>query len=178
MALKAGDLVFVGSKGPLSKAIKIVSSGRLHNLAYVPSHVAIVASIDGESIILIEANLRKVELTNLEVYRKSKVLFARMKDPRDIEKGLEWANSQLGTGYDYTALFGILARSVFRIFGPRIYNKVRFMKNLLEKKTRFFCAEFISVYAKLTGKRLWRHHDSVTTPFDLVRSDEIYFVTE
>jgi hypothetical protein len=175
--LKDGDLVFVGGRSLISKAIKVVSSGRLHHLKIVPSHVAIVSAMYGGKVVLVEANFRRVQYVDLDIYDDYDVWFARMKDPRDIHKGLQWANRQLGKRYDYTALVGILMRSMFRLLGPEVYNRVKFMRNMLESRTRFFCSELVSKYAKETGKALWRHADSVTTPFDLFRSDEITFVS-
>ena len=99
-----------------------------------------------------------------------------MKDPRDIQKGIEFLNDQRGLKYDKTAILGILLRATWRIFGERIYNKVKFMRNMLERKTRFFCSELVEIYAGMTGKRLWHSHSSLTTPFDQFRSEELYDV--
>jgi len=171
--IKVGDLVFVGGGGLIANAVKIVSAGRTYDLAKVPDHVAIVSAVYSDAVVLLEANFKRVELVDLKIYSKCILWFARMKEPRDIMTGLKWAHKHFGKRYDKMAIVGILARSVFRLFGPRIYDRVRFMKNLLNQKTAFFCSELVSGYGRKTGKDLWRHPDSVTTPWDLKRSEEI-----
>ena len=171
--MKVGDLFFVSGTSLISKAIKIVSTGRTHDLEEVPSHVAIVWHIFDDKVLLLEANFRKVEIVPIKKYRKYKTWIASMKEPRDIPKGLKWAFQQEGMAYDFTAILGILLRSTFRIFGPEVYMRVKFMRNLLEERVRFFCSELASTYGQMTGNRLCSSHASVTTPYDLFRSDEI-----
>ena len=173
--LKVGDLIFVKDGSILSRAIRLVSTGRF--LQDVPHHVAVVEAIEDNGATLIDANWFKgVRRVDLSVYNNATLWFMRLKEPRDIEKGIEFLQNQIGLGYDRLALLGIFGRAFYRLFGKRIYTKVKFMRNLLEVRTKFFCSEIVSIYGTETGKTLWRAHPSVTTPFDLWRSPLLFDV--
>lgn len=172
MNIKRGDIVFVMNQSIVSKTIRIVTTGRINQI--VPSHIAIVENATHGSIALLEANFGGVRRLNLNpAYTKYKLWIGRMKDPRDIEKGLEWAQDVLGLKYDYTAIIGLWTRSFFRILGKKAYHKIRFVRNFLDSKQRFFCSEYVSKYGIMTGEELWPHPDSETTPYDLFRSNQI-----
>lgn len=173
--IKEGDLIFVNNRGLFSKIIRLVETGKFNQ--DVPSHVAIVTSIYSNEIMLIEANyLKGVRLISLDIYNSQRCWFARMKEPRDIQEGLEWLNNQLGMRYDLMQLLGIFARGFFRLLGKRVYNRVRFIRNFLNSKQKFICSELVEIYAGITGKRLWKGSIGLVTPYDLFRSPflEIY----
>lgn len=174
--IKIGDLVFMRSNTFMGWAIRTVSTGRLKSTA--PNHVAIVTGVTPDEVILLEAGFKGVALTTLKAYDKQKVWIKRMKEPRNIPKGIEWALGQQSKGYDFTALLGILCRSSVRLLGPKVYNKVRGFRNLLNSRTRFLCSELASKYGAMTGKPLWDADFSVTTPFDLIRSPLLEDVKE
>lgn len=156
----------------MSRAIRLVSTGKFNQ--NVPHHVAVIIAIHANIVVITEAVWgHGVRLQNLSVYNKDTVWIKRMKEPRDIQKGLHFLHDQLGLKYDRFAILGILARATFRLFGKRIYNRVRFMRNLIEQRTKFFCGEITSIYGKMTGKTLWHHPPSMTTPYDLFRSEQL-----
>ena len=173
--LKVGDLVFVKDNSILSRTIRLVSTGRFGR--EVPHHVAVVETVGDDGVTLIDANwFEGVRRVNLSIYNNATVWFMRMKEPRDIEKGIEFLQNQMGLGYDRFAILGIFGRAFYRLFGKKVYTKVKFMRNLLETRTKFFCSEIVAIYGKETGKTLWSADPSVTTPFDLWRSKEIFNV--
>lgn len=174
--MKEGDLLFVFGNSWVSRLIKIVSAGRMHNLENVPSHVAIVWVTLEDDTLLIEANFKGVQITPIKKYKKCKTRLARMKEPRDIKKGLQWAFQQENTNYDFLQLGGILLRSFWRLFGNKLYQKSKKIRNFLDSKTRFICSEFVENYASLTGSRLWKGDFGFVTPHDLYRSDFLNFV--
>ena len=167
--LKEGDIVFIDSKTWLSRMIQIVTTASLTKR--VPSHVAIVSSIYSNTVVITEATLKGVIQSDLNIYYGKVLYVKRMREPRDIYKGLVWLNSELGRGYDYMQLFGILGRSFWRLFGDRVYNRSKRIRNLLDSKTRFICSELVEVFASVTGKRLWHGSIGFVTPADLNRSE-------
>ncbi len=169
--MKKGDLVFIRSKSIVGWLIRLVSTGRFKSLA--PNHVAIIYDVVPDGVILIEATSVGVRLVDMKRYKNCKIWIKRMKEPRNVTLGLTWAYTMLGLKYDYRALIGIFARSLVRILGKRIYTKIKKFRNLLDTKMAFFCSEFVETYAMKTGKRLWIAHTSETTPWDLIRSDEL-----
>lgn len=168
--MKRGDILFTRNNSLLSKAIRVVETGRFGR--NVPSHVAVI--VDG--YFLIDATFRGVRKAPIRTYNKNKRWIGRMKEPRDIEKGIEYLYGQVGKQYDFMQLVGIFARTGLRLFGKKIYNKSRFIRNFLDSKQKFICAELVAIYGEETGKRLWHHHPSNITPFDLWRSQEIEFI--
>lgn len=177
MSIKKGDIVFVCNDGIFSHIIRLVESGKFNQS--IPSHCAIVMSVYSNKVMLIEANyLKGVRLVSLDTYNNQKCWFARMKEPRDIQKGLEWLNERIGTRYDIMQLIGIFARGFFRLLGKKVYNKVRFIRNFLNSKQKFICSELVEIYAGITGKRLWKGSIGLVTPYDLFRSDKIEIYDE
>ncbi len=175
--VKKGDIIFINNKGLFSKIIRLVETGRFGQ--DVPSHCAVVMSIYSNKVMLIEANyLKGIKLVSLDVYNNEKCWFARMKEPRDIQKGLEWLNDQIGMRYDLMQIVGIFARGFFRLLGKKVYNKARFVRNFLNSKQKFICSELIEIYSSLTGKRLWHGAIGLVTPYDQWRSKEIEIYAE
>ena len=168
--LRRGNIAFVYGRGFISRLIQIVETGTFRKR--VPSHVAIVYN----DKMLIEANFKGVMIVPVKKYRKCKVVYAEMNPPRDIDKGLLWAELQIGTRYDFAQLGGILARSFWRLFGKKVYNKSKRVRNFLNSKTRFICSEFLEMYASLTGGRLWHGKIGFVTPWDIMRSGSITFI--
>jgi len=171
MIISVGDLVFMKNESVLSKAIRLVSTGKIGQ--EVPSHVAIVLNVLNDDIELIEANYTGVRRIMLSKHKNCTFWFAQMRSPRAINLGIYWAISQKGKGYDYTALISIFLRSFVRLLSPAVYNRIKFLRNLLESKMRWFCSEYVCFYARETGKDLWHHAPSETTPYDVFRSPEI-----
>jgi len=173
MSLKVGDLVFVKNNSIISRVVRLVSTGKFNQ--DVPYHVAIVTAIYSGIVVLTEATYGKgVHLQDLSTYDNDTVWIKRMKDPRDIPKGLRFLNDQIGLKYDKFAILGIVGRAFFRLFGNRVYQRVKLVRNFLDSRTKFFCSEVTAYYGMETGKRLWKAHPSETTPYDLWRSEELY----
>ena len=174
--VKPGDLVFVRGRSLLSKAIGFVSTGgKFRNFA--PSHIAIVAATTSSNILLIEAAFSGIRYTNLDTYKNYTVWIKRVVGSYDIKTSLEWADSKVGTRYDYLQIMGILSRSLLRLFGKRLYRKSKSIRNFLDSKQKFICSEFVGKIFKRLGIILWHGDISHWTPHDLNRSDLLYEVT-
>ncbi len=171
MKLKKGDIVFIDNESWLSKIIQVVTSGSLTKK--VPSHVGIVIAIRSDKVTLIEATLRGVILTDMALYYRKILCVKRMRGARDMDRGLVWLASQVGIGYDYTQLFGMLARTFWRLFGKKVYERSRRVRNFLNSKQRMVCSELVEIFASITGKRLWKDQVGFVTPYDLSRSEEL-----
>lgn len=164
-----GDFIFLRNNSLLSRTIRLVETGKFDQ--DVPSHVAIACETTADDIILIEASCGSVRMNLLSRYKGCKIWVKRMKDPKDVEKGLEWARLQIGTKYDYFQLIGILLRGFFRLFGPKVYEKSKRVKNFLDSKCQFICSEFGEIYAEKAKERLWPTANiGEVTPYDLFRS--------
>ena len=173
--MQVGDLVFVKSNSIVSKVVRLVSTGKVNQ--DVPHHVAVVTAIYSTAIVLTEAAWGSgVKTVPFSKYGKDTIWIMRMVEPRDIQKGLEFLHNQIGLGYDRTAIFGIFLRSFWRLLGPRVYNKIKRIRNFLDSKTKFFCSELVSYYGMETGKKLWNASPTETTPFDLWRSRLLFDV--
>ncbi len=167
--IRQGDIIFFKNNSLLSRAIRLVETGKFNMDA--PSHVAIAYETSGEDIVLIEASCGSVRMNLLSRYKGCKVWVKRMKDPKDVEKGLGWARLQIGKKYDYFQLIGILLRGFFRLFGPKVYEKSKLVKNFLDSKCQFICSEFAESYAEKAKERLWPTANiGEVTPYDLFRS--------
>ena len=174
MKLKKGDIIFFKSNSFFSRMIRLVESAKKSQ--NIPHHVAIVTGIYANKIAIIEATLKGVKVSSLSIYDNNRIWFGRLKEPigkKDMDKILVWLNSQIDIPYDYTALVGIFFRSFFRLLGPKIYKKVRFVRNFLDSRTRFFCSELVSMGYSIVDVHLWHAHLSLTTPYDLFRSDKL-----
>ena len=169
--IKRGDILFFKNSSLISKIIRVVETGKWK--MEVPSHTAVVKKIDFNGIGLIEASFSGIREINLKAYKHYTMWVGTMKPPRDIDKGLEWFENSLGRPYDYSALAGILLRAGIRMFSPKIYSKVKWMKNILNSKIAFFCSEAVAWYASITGKKLCEEHFSTNTPFDVWKSDQV-----
>lgn len=170
MDIKQGDIIFVNTGSWFSRIINLVQTGKFGQAC--PSHVAVVASVYSTAVMLIEASLQGVRIIKLDNYNKAKIWVKRIKDPKDVYKGLILVNDQVGTKYDFFQLGGILARAFFRLFGKCLYEKSRMIRNLLDSKTRFICSEVGYLFIQeATGKTPWHSHISQVTPFDLFRSE-------
>jgi hypothetical protein len=169
MSIKEGDIIFVHTNSWVSRMINLVQRGKFATGS--PSHVAVVVSVHSSVVMLIEANLRGVVLVPLKTYDKSKVWHKRIKSPKKMQLGLILLNEQLGVRYDFLQLWGIAARAFFRLFGKRVYQKSKTIRNFLDSRTRFICSELVYLYIQeVTGKKPWKSHISQTTPWDLFRS--------
>lgn len=168
--IKEGDLIFTYTGSIFSKLVNIVQRGRFGDKS--PSHVAVVTNIYSSDIILIEASLRGVRTINLDHYEKAKTWVKRIKDPKDVQKGLIHINRWIGEPYDYVQLGGMLARTFFRLFGKRVYQKSKTIRNFLDSRQKFICSELGGKFVKeSTGKEPWHCDMSQLTPWDLFRSD-------
>lgn len=169
MKILEGDLIFIFVGSWISRLINLVQRGKFGQKS--PSHIAIVSSVYANKVMLIEATLRGVKLTDMKVYDKATTWHKRIKNPKDIQKGLILLNEQIGIPYDYLQLVGILARSFFRLFGKKVYQKSKRIRNFLDSKQRFICAEIAYMFIKeATGKKPWDSHISQTTVWDIFRS--------
>ena len=165
-----GDIIFTYTGSIFSKMINLVQTGKFNQKC--PSHVAVVSSICANMVILTEATLQGVKMTKLDRYKNAIVWHKRIKSPKDLHKGLIFLNEQLDVPYDYVQLVGMLARTFFRLFGKRIYQKSKTIRNFLDSKQKFVCSELVGMFIKeVTGKDAWRAHLSQITPYDLWRSD-------
>ena len=175
--IRPGDLIFFRDNTLLSKAIRLVSTGKFNQ--DVPSHVAIAYKrLDKEAFdyMTLEATF-SVRFGSLLSRPKATIWVMRLKDAPYLPEALRWAEAQVGRGYDYTALVGILLRSFWRLAGPWWYEKSKTVRNLLESKTRFFCSEYgFEFCRKVTGRDPWNSIPAQTTPYDLYRSGELNLI--
>ena len=164
-----GDIIFIYVGSWISKIINLTQTGKFNQKC--PSHVAVVSGVYANMVVLTEATLRGVKITNLDRYKNVKTWHKRIKKPKDMQKGLIFLNEQLNIPYDYMQLVGMIARTFFRLFGKRAYQKSKTIKNFLDSKQKFVCSELTGMFIKeVTGKEPWRAHLSQITPFDLWRS--------
>lgn len=169
--LEEGDIVFFNTKSLLSKAINIVQRGGLEHMNDTPSHVATVTAIYANIIVITEAVLSGVRVRELKITDKTVVGVKRIIDPLHMHEGLVWLSEQVGRGYDYGALVGILLRSFWRLFGKKVYQRSKRIKNFLDSKVRFVCSEMKYIFIqKVTEKKPWDSVASQTTVWDLYRS--------
>ena len=164
MKLERGDIVFVKTNSFFSRMIRVVESGKKGQ--NIPHHAAIVTSVYADKTAVIEATLRGVKISPLSIYKNGTIWVGRLKEPiskKDMNAMLVWLNSQISMPYDYTALIGIIGRSFFRLLGPKVYKKSRFVRNFLDSRTRFFCSELVSMAYSIVDVHLWHAHLSLTT---------------
>lgn len=172
-----GDLIFFRDNTFISKAIRLCSTGKFNQ--DVPSHVGIaLRPCDNFAEQLIDYVMLEATWTvregKVSARPNATVWVMRIKDPKNNEKALAWAKTQVGKGYDYTALVGIWLRSFTRLLGPWVYSKSKKVRNYLESKTKFFCSEYGFEYMKKsTGRDPWDSVPAETTPYDLFRSKDL-----
>ena len=176
MAKEIGDIIFFKNNSLLSRTIRLVETGKFRQ--DVPSHVAVIDFLPYGDVSLIEAQGLKVRRARLSKYRKQKLWYARLKEPRDIQEGIHWLNQQIGKRYDFKQLVGIWLRGFWRLLGSKAYKKIRKIRNFLDSKQQFICSELIEGYAEKTGERLWHGDISLVTPYDLWRSSEVIIYEE
>ena len=171
--IKEGYLIFTKDNSLISKLIRYVECGGV--IKDVPSHVGIVHYVYEDSDIMIntiEAFFNGgVKFGSANNYFRPGVTvwFAKIKK-FNPEVPIEWAEDQVHTRYDFTAIFGILLRYLIRKYS---LNKIPIFENILDKKQRFFCSEFVSEYAMKGKVRLWKGDPSFHTPRDIFRSSKI-----
>ena len=163
-----GDIVFFMNDTWLSKAIRLVETGFFSTIA--PSHVAIVETVLDDDLGLIEA-LYSVKRNKMSAHMGSYVWIARIKDPKDIAKGLAFVQSKVGDGYDYLALAGIACRCFWRLMGTWVYEHSLRVRNFLASKQKFFCSELgYDCCQQATGLEPCHENSEECTPYDLFRS--------
>ena len=165
--IEPGDIFFTRDNSLLSRAIRIVETNKIPP-PKVPSHVGVITCVytfnDDLIIETIEALATGVRVSKLHK-KRGVIWLARMKGDRDIVKGLEWLEKQLGTRYDYLQFFSLIFRALMKKLGLK--------KNYLNSKIRFICSELVEQYAKETGSRLWYGDTGFVTPYDLSRSGKL-----
>ena len=177
--IREGNIVFFKDDSLFAKTIRFVETGKCKQ--DVPNHVAIITMIVGDEVIITEAQVGGVRQINIEKYAKSKKWYARMTDPGDIPKGLQWLKEQVesNVSYDYGQIAGIWLRGFCRLLGSKIYDKSRKIRNFLNSRQSFICSELVERYAQKTGSRLWPSAEiSQVTPYDLYKSKRIEFIAE
>lgn len=172
-----GDLLFFRDNTLISRAIRLCSTGKYSQ--DVPSHVGIaLRPCDNLADSLVDYIMLEATWTvregRVSTRPNATVWVMRLKDPKDLDHALLWAQAQVGKGYDYTALVGIWLRSFTRLLGKKIYEKSKTVRNYLDSKTRFFCSEYGFEYAEQAiGHKPYNSVPAETTPWDLARSPDL-----
>ena len=101
--IQKGDIFFLMDNSLISKAICLVETGKFSQS--VPSHTGIITgvySIHGGIILTIEAFFDGVKngVLNNRFKKHTRIWLARMDNPRDYEKGINWLEKQIFKKYD------------------------------------------------------------------------------
>ena len=171
-SIKDGYIFFTMDNSLLSKIIRYVECGG--EIRDVPSHVGWVHLVTDEYVGTIEAMYSGVYYHYLNNYYKSgtTIWIARIKN-LNVEPALKYAESQVHSKYDFTGIFGIFLRYLIRKYS---LNKIKWLDNLLESKTRFFCSEFIVLGASEGGISIGKGDPSFITPYDIFRDKNVEII--
>lgn len=121
---KPGDLILVEGKSVISKIISLFTKSKF-------THIALHTGLEG---MLIESDFGGVQYNFIdEKYKNYNYSVYRYKDGLKAIYALNYAESKLGKGYDYSGLVGI----ALEIVG--LSNK-----NYLDDKNKYWCSELVA----------------------------------
>ena len=180
--LNAGDIFFSNDNSLLSKIIRYVETGgKILNTKNIPSHTGIITdvyTINNRSYVnIIEATYTGVWKSTIDKYLKKNVRLwiARIKDPKNIEKGISWAMSQQGRKYAFWQLGAILILALLRWTNAKM-KRHKLLSQLLDKRQKFICSELVTIYSRQVDHNIKEGDPNFLTPWDLFRSNEIMFI--
>lgn len=183
MKIKPGDIIGVYDDRFTHRIICMTQTGGWWRRYAIPAHVALVTSVYADNVFLIEADINKgVQSALLSKYQKkgTKLWIGRLKEPKHVQKGLQWAYDQIGKKYDKRQLIGIFFRSFIRLFGRKWYAKSRHIRTIFDTREKLICSEFVSIaLGIIRGKPLFSKKGgknidlSLQTPYDIFRNPAI-----
>ena len=90
---------------------------------------------------VLEATLEGVRIIPFEIFKKKNIIVKITTPSHDLKRGLALAGDTLGSGYDFTGLFGMLWVTLGRWFKKK-------WKNPWERPHSMFCSEFVAQVLK------------------------------
>lgn len=141
---------------PLSWLIKKVTKSKASHVWFL------VWDKDWEIEMVMEAHELGFRYVTLEQFKRMNNIVAVYMPTVDLDPGIKWAATWLGTGYDFAGLFGMAVVVLGRILKKKFSNP-------LQNSHAMFCSEMtVSVLRLVKQPGIEALEPSTTTPQDLM----------
>lgn len=153
--MKAGDIILVKGKNPISLLVRFFTNS-------VYSHVAL--AISENYVLEIDATytlqIRKNNYTCYDVYRLKRELL-----PSELSTLLRYAHSLIGKKYDFMRIFSLVFELSLHLRGKKIF----------DDSNKLICSDLIdSSYKQINVDLIPQYKHQDTTPVDISKSQELF----